>query len=109
MTLDEAVRAMRRRRIVGSRNALSRFFIRHNITFKKKACAPRSRLDPTSPARDDVGFESKACLTQRDWCLSTRKPPAPRWSGSPVDVTGGFDCLVSPIPGIRNHLHYYLD
>jgi transposase len=36
LTLDEAVTAMRRRRIAGSRSALSRFFIRHNITFKKK-------------------------------------------------------------------------
>jgi transposase len=36
LTLDEAVAAMRRRRIVGSRSALSRFFIRHDITFKKK-------------------------------------------------------------------------
>ena len=36
LTLDEAVTAMRRRRIVGSRSALSRFFIRHDITFKKK-------------------------------------------------------------------------
>src|SRR5450759_4693123 len=35
LTLDEAVAAMRRRRIVGSRSALSRFFIRHDITFKK--------------------------------------------------------------------------
>jgi hypothetical protein len=36
LTLDEAVTAMRRRRIAGSRSALSRFFIRHDITFKKK-------------------------------------------------------------------------
>ena len=36
LTLDDAVTAMRKRRIVGSRSALSRFFIRHNITFKKK-------------------------------------------------------------------------
>jgi transposase len=36
LTLDEAVTTMRKRRIVGSRSALSRFFIRHNITFKKK-------------------------------------------------------------------------
>jgi transposase len=36
LTLDEAVTAMRKRRIVGSRSALSRFFIRHNIIFKKK-------------------------------------------------------------------------
>ena len=36
LTLDEAVAAMRKRRIAGSRSALSRFFIRHDITFKKK-------------------------------------------------------------------------
>ena len=53
LTLDEAVTAMRRRRIVGSRSALSRLFIRH-ITFKK-ACGPRSRLGPTSSAREDAG------------------------------------------------------
>lgn len=40
LTLDEAVTAMHKRRIVGSRSALSRFFIRHDITFKKK---PASR------------------------------------------------------------------
>jgi hypothetical protein len=33
--LDEAVAAMRKRRIAGSRSALSRFFSRHDITFKK--------------------------------------------------------------------------
>lgn len=91
LTLDEAVAAMGKRRIVGSRSALSRFFIRHDITFKKKACAPRSRLDPMSHAQDDAGFESKACLTLRDWCLSTRLLPAPRWCGSTVDVHGVFD------------------
>jgi transposase len=90
LTLDEAVMAMRRRRIAGSRSALSRFFIRHNITFKKKACTPRSRLEPTSPARDVAGFDSKACLTRHDWCLSTRLPPAPRWCGSTVDVYGAI-------------------
>src|SRR5450631_2268882 len=40
LTLDEAVTAMRRRRLAGSRSALSRFFIRHNITVKKRS-APR--------------------------------------------------------------------
>jgi len=35
LTLDELVTAMRKRKIAGSRSALSRFFIRHNITFKK--------------------------------------------------------------------------
>jgi transposase len=38
-TLDEVVVAMVKRGIAGSRSAASRFYIRHNITFKKKpAC-----------------------------------------------------------------------
>jgi transposase len=44
LTLDEAVTAMRKRRIVGSRSALSRFFIRHNITFK---VPDRGSVNPT--------------------------------------------------------------
>ena len=37
MTLDEIVAAMRKRRIVGSRSAVWRFFRRHNISFKKNS------------------------------------------------------------------------
>src|SRR6516225_8225344 len=40
LTLDEMVRVLRKLRIPASRNALSRFFARHNITVKKK---PHSR------------------------------------------------------------------
>ena len=36
LTLNELVSALRKRRIPGSRSALSRFFDRHGITFKKK-------------------------------------------------------------------------
>jgi transposase len=36
LTLDEIVRALHKRRIPGSRSALSRFFARHDITIKKK-------------------------------------------------------------------------
>jgi transposase len=52
LTLDEVIAAMRKQRIAGSRSALSRFFIRHNITFKKKSarrgaassgCGPRAQ------------------------------------------------------------------
>jgi len=77
LTLDEAVTAMRRRRIAVSRSALSRFFIRHDITFKKSLRAAE-QARPTSPTREDAGFESKARLTLHDWCLSTRPPPVPR-------------------------------
>jgi transposase len=36
LTLDEAICAMRKHRIAGSRTAVWRFFQRHKITFKKK-------------------------------------------------------------------------
>src|SRR5262249_34795427 len=36
LTLDELVSILRKRRIPASRSALSRFFVRHGITFKKK-------------------------------------------------------------------------
>jgi transposase len=36
LTLDEVIFAMRKRRIVGSRTAIWRFFQRHKVTFKKK-------------------------------------------------------------------------
>src|ERR1017187_7475637 len=91
LRLDEAVTAMRRRRIVGSRSALSRFFIRQDITFKESLRAAEQARPDVARARDDAGFESKARLTLRDWCLSTRPPPAPRWCGSTVDVHGAFD------------------
>jgi transposase len=51
LTLDEIVAVMRKRRIVGSRSAVWRFFNRHNISFKKKSarsgtaasgCGPRT-------------------------------------------------------------------
>jgi transposase len=53
MTLDEVIAAMRKRRIAGSRSALSRFFIRHKITFKKKPArhgARPSGRGPRAPA-----------------------------------------------------------
>src|ERR1700752_1020501 len=37
LTLDELVSILRKRRIPASRSALSRFFARHGITFKKKS------------------------------------------------------------------------
>src|SRR5271170_6780573 len=51
LTLDEIVAVMRKRRIAGSRSAVWRFFVRHNISFKKKparrgaaasGCGPRT-------------------------------------------------------------------
>ncbi len=81
LTLDEVLAAMRKRRIAGSRTALWRFFARHKITFKKKACARRSKNEQTSRGRAGAGFESKACLNRADWCSSTRPRPILKWCG----------------------------
>ena len=43
LTLDEIVLALRKRRIVGSRSALSRFFARHDFTIKKKPARCRTK------------------------------------------------------------------
>lgn len=62
LTLEETAAELRRRRIRTSRSSLSRFFHRHDITFKKKPASCRARasrcgssaptLDPRArPAR----------------------------------------------------------
>ena len=82
LTLVETVAELRKRRIKTSRSALWRFLDRHNITFKKKACKLPSGSGQMSHARADVGCESKACLIQPGWCLSTRLRSARTWCGS---------------------------
>src|SRR5256885_2241992 len=42
LTLNEIASALHKRRIPGSRSALSRFFARHGITFKKKPAGGRA-------------------------------------------------------------------
>ena len=42
-TVDEIVLALHKRRIPGSRSALSRFFARHGITIKKKPARRRAK------------------------------------------------------------------
>src|SRR3981081_4088285 len=55
LTLNEIVSVLHRRRIPASRSALSRFFARHDITFKKKPTGGREqasrRGSPAAPAR----------------------------------------------------------
>jgi len=43
LTLDEITAAMSKRKITGSRSAVSRFYIRHGITFKKKPARDGAR------------------------------------------------------------------
>src|SRR6201997_4674060 len=55
LTLDEIVSALYKRRIPGSRSALSRFFARHGITIKKKSAGGRaqaSRRGSRAPTLD---------------------------------------------------------
>ena len=51
LTLDEIVSVLDKRRIATSRSALSRFFARHGITFKKKPGERQSGSEPTARAR----------------------------------------------------------
>src|SRR5215475_3842807 len=81
LTLDEAVLAMHRHKIPGSRSAMWRFFKHHNVTFKKKACTRRSRSARTWRERASAGCENRACLILPTWSSSTRLPPIPRWCG----------------------------
>src|SRR5246127_3463172 len=55
LTLNEIVSALHKRRIPGSRSALSRFFARHVITIKKKSAGGRAeagRRRPRAPTLD---------------------------------------------------------
>ena len=66
LTLDEIVSALHKRRIPGSRSALSRFFARHGITVKKKFAgggAQASRRGACTPTLDSrAGFLDPAHL-----------------------------------------------
>ena len=79
LTLDEIVAAMHKRRIAGSRSAVWRFLQRHKISVKKKVCGRRSKSGRTWRGRGGAGCESKACLTQPDWCFSTKPRLRPTW------------------------------
>jgi transposase len=83
LTLDEIVSALHKRRIPGSRSALSRFFARHGITIKK-VCRRQSGSAPTSPARADAGFGSKAFLIRPTLYLLTRRQSLPTCCGLTV-------------------------
>ena len=48
---------------------------------QKKLCTRRSRSARTWPAHAGAGCASKACLTRRGWCSSTKPARTPRWCG----------------------------
>jgi transposase len=60
LTLDEIVATMAKRRMAGSRSAVSRFYIRHNVTFKKKGLREVVWVDFT-PKREEGVRALAAC------------------------------------------------
>jgi transposase len=55
LTLDEMVLALRKQRISASRSALSRFFIRHGITVKKKPASGRAQASRRGSGASTLG------------------------------------------------------
>ena len=55
LTLNEIVSVLHRRRIPGSRSALSRFFARHGITFKKKPAGGRAQTSRRGSGAPTLG------------------------------------------------------
>ena len=92
LTLNEIVSLLHRRRIPGSRSALSRFFARHGITFKKKACGRQSAREPTWLARADTGFASNAGLTLLASCSSTKRQSRPTCCALTVGTRAESGC-----------------
>src|ERR1700730_12304714 len=72
LTLNEIVSALHKRRIPGSRSALPDFLLAMASPLKK-VCRQQSGSAPTSPARADAGFGSKAFLIRPTSYLSTRR------------------------------------
>jgi len=62
LTLNELVSILRKRRISASRSALSRFFARHGITFKKSLRAERA----------DVARARRRWIREQGWLDTTR-------------------------------------
>ena len=60
LTLDEIVSALDKRRVPTSRSALSRFFARHGITFKKKPASGRAKASRRGSGAPPLGARARA-------------------------------------------------
>ena len=98
LTLDEVLSAMRKHKVPGSRTAVWRFFQRHKITFKKSACARRSKNARTWRAHGGAGCENRVCLTQPGWCSLMRLLPTPRWCGCMAVARAASASLPAKLP-----------
>src|SRR5260370_37182421 len=91
LTLDEVVVAKNAAGIPGSRSAVGRFFLRHNISFKKKPVRCRAAASGRGPCAPALDSRARFCLILRGLSLSTRPPPAPIWGGCEVAVRAARD------------------
>jgi hypothetical protein len=64
LTLNELVSVLRKRRILASRSALSRFFARHGVAFKSLRAEERKRAD--------VARARRRWIREQCWLDSTR-------------------------------------
>jgi transposase len=60
LTLGEIVSVLDKRRIPTSRSALSRFFARHGITFKKKSASDRAQASRRGSCAPTLGARARA-------------------------------------------------
>jgi transposase len=60
LTLGEILSALHKRRIATSRSALSRFFARHGITFKKKPASGRAEASRRGSGAPTLGARARA-------------------------------------------------
>ena len=77
VTLRALLAELAERGIKVSYYAVWHFFEHEGISFKKKACAPASRIVPTSPDDGRNGKSIKGGLIRPAWSSSTRPGPKP--------------------------------
>jgi transposase len=78
LTLAEVQKRLRdEKQCAAGLATLWRFYHRHNISFKKKRCAPPNKNARTSPRRASNGAPCRARSTRASWSSSTRPEPPP--------------------------------
>ncbi len=88
LTVEEIRAELGERGIHAGHGSVWRFFERHGISFKKKPCAPPSRIGPTWRRRGRRGKPSSPRLIPPGWCSSTRPARPPTWP-APMGAAGG--------------------
>lgn len=70
-------------------SSLWRFFDRHGISFKKKACVRPSRTDPMCRRRGRAGELSSPVSIRPGSCSSTKQVRPPTWRGAMAEPRAG--------------------